>query len=53
MALFEQIVAAYSRMNSTEKQAFLSWEQLYVTGDGRFGSSDWPGWRSVLRRLSH
>ena len=49
----ERVVAAYDVMTADEKAALHAWEALNVTGDGQFGTTDWPGWRSVFSRIAH
>lgn len=49
----QRIVTLYPLMSDNEKAALEKWEAEHVTGDGRFGTSDWPGWDDVFKRLSH
>jgi hypothetical protein len=49
----ERIVTLYPQMTSEEKYALHDWEKTYVTGAGEFATSDWPGWKAVVDRLSH
>jgi hypothetical protein len=49
----ERVLAAHAVMTADEKAAFEAWEALNVTGDGRFGTTDWPGWRGVFSRIAH
>lgn len=49
----ERIVTVYPQMTDAEKSDLSSWEKTHVTGDGKFASSDWPGWKSVFQRLAH
>ncbi|MCZ8254465.1 MAG: hypothetical protein O9327_02135 [Polaromonas sp.] len=49
----ERMVALSSRMTQEEKDELLAWEREHVTGDGKFGTTDWPGWKAVVARLTH
>lgn len=49
----ERIVTLYPQMTSEEKNALHDWEKAYVTGAGAIATSDWPGWKAVVDRLSH
>lgn len=49
----ERIVDACSRMTDAERDALHAWEAEHVKGDGRFATSDWPGWSAIFIRLSH
>lgn len=49
----ERIVAMHQRMTDEERNALALWEKANVRGDGTLGTSDWPGWISVIHRLSH
>lgn len=48
----ERIVTLHPKMSETEKQALAEWERTNL-GDGVTGTTDWPGWREVIARLSH
>jgi len=44
---FAQIAAAGRVLEQhapAEWAEFLEWERTHVTGDGPYGTSDWPGW---------
>lgn len=49
----ERLVTMYAQMSELEKNELAAWERANVTGDGAFGTSDWPGWKAVVDRLSH
>lgn len=53
MVTAERIVNVTPRMSASELSALRAWELEKVTGDGKFGTSDWPGWRAVFMRLAH
>lgn len=38
------LVDAYSQMPPAVRSELHAWEREHVTGDGRFSTSDWPGW---------
>ncbi|QTJ31048.1 hypothetical protein [Xanthomonas citri] len=48
---FERIATFFPKLTEAERQALQDWETEHVIGDGTFGSSDWPGWPDVFRRL--
>ena len=48
---FERIVTFLPKLTDAERQALEDWEKEHVTGDGATGSSDWPGWPDVFKRL--
>lgn len=50
---YERIIQAATVMTQDEKQELNRWEKENVTGDGNFGTSDWPGWGDVISRISH
>ncbi|MEE5092441.1 hypothetical protein V2H26_21065 [Xanthomonas euvesicatoria] len=47
----ERIVTFLPKLTDAERQALEYWEKEHVTGDGAAGSSDWPGWPDVFKRL--
>jgi len=49
----QRIVTLYPLMSDNEKNALEKWENENVIEDGQFGTSDWPGWEAVFKRLSH
>lgn len=49
----ERIVTMHAQMTDDEKKALSLWERENVTGDGKYATSDWPGWRAVFDRLAH
>lgn len=49
----ERLVTMYAQMSESEKVELAAWEQAHVTGDGAFGTSDWPGWKAVVDRFAH
>lgn len=53
LAGYERIVRAMERMTVDELAQLRAWEKQNVTGDGRRGTSDWPGWQAVFERLQH
>jgi hypothetical protein len=52
LATFERMLAAYHAMTESEREALHKWEQANL-GDGLTATSDWPGWRKAISRLSH
>jgi hypothetical protein len=53
MAVYERIAVASERLTADEQAALKDWEKAHVTGDGKFATTDWPGWSAVLRRVFH
>lgn len=53
IAKYERIIKAATTLTPDEKLALEKWEKENVTGDGNFGTSDWPGWDAVISRISH
>ncbi|MDU4254516.1 hypothetical protein [Pseudomonas sp.] len=53
IARYERMVKAATVMTDQEKAALAEWEKTHVTGNGDFGTSDWPGWEAVISRISH
>lgn len=51
LAMTEKMVRASALMSPAEQADLSRWERENVTGDGRFTSSDWPGWRHVFARV--
>jgi HNH endonuclease len=49
-AYYGQMVAI-SKLLPPEEQADLErWDKAMITGDGRYGTSDWPGWAKYIGR---
>lgn len=48
----ERLHHASQLMDAEEKQALAEWEKINL-GDGKTGTSDWPGWAPIVKRLSH
>jgi len=45
----EQMMDVFNnRLTQAEKDELASWEREHVTGDGQFGTSDWPGWKKYI-----
>jgi hypothetical protein len=53
LANYERIIKAATSLSEQEKAELKEWERKHVTGDGKFASSDWPGWNAVIARTSH
>lgn len=53
LAGMERLVTASESLTDLERKELAAWEQKYVTGDGKFVTSDWPGWISVYKRIEH
>ncbi|APQ11021.1 hypothetical protein BJP27_05735 [Pseudomonas oryzihabitans] len=53
IARYERIVKAATVMTEAEKIALAEWEKKHVTGDGEFGTTDWPGLEPIISRISH
>ncbi|WP_445672537.1 hypothetical protein [Pseudomonas inefficax] len=53
IARYERIIKAATVMTDQEKFSLAEWEKIHVTGNGDFGTSDWPGWETVILRISH
>lgn len=53
IARYERIVKAATAMTEEEKKDLNEWEKTHVTGDGEFGTADWPGWDPIIARISH
>lgn len=50
---FERMAQLSQQMTPEEQAELISWEKEFVTGDGAYGTSDWPGWNKVFARLNH
>lgn len=50
---FERLLKAHEAMTEAEKAELHAWETQYVTGDGEFARTDWPGWPAVIARISN
>lgn len=50
---YERIIKAATALSEQEKADLTEWERGHVTGEGKFATSDWPGWDAVIRRISH
>lgn len=51
---YERMVAMYNNgMSDSERAALHAWEKENVKGDGALGTSHWPGWAEIVKRLSH
>lgn len=53
IARYERIIKAATVMTEAEKEALAQWEKANVTGNGDFGTSDWPGWEVIVARITH
>lgn len=53
LARYERILNAATVMTDQEKSDLLDWEKKNLTGDGLVATSDWPGWESIIHRMSH
>jgi len=53
LARYERIIKAATALTEQEKADVTEWERNNVTGDGKFATSDWPGWDAVIKRISH
>lgn len=53
LALYERIIEAGRLMSEQEKIALAEWEKTHVTGSGDFGTTDWPGWETLISRITH
>jgi hypothetical protein len=49
----ERIISLHEKMSNEEKEELAKWDREEVTGDGEKATSDWPGWKAVIDRLSH
>lgn len=38
------MMGAYYTMTDERRLELQAWEDIYVDGSGRYGTSDWPGW---------
>lgn len=47
------LIKAATALTEQEKADLTEWERNNVTGDGKFATSDWPGWDAVIKRISH
>ena len=50
---FERLLKAHDAMTTAEKDALMKWEAEFVTGNGKYGTSDWPGWVTIIARVSN
>ncbi|MCY1284040.1 hypothetical protein D9M69_452350 [compost metagenome] len=53
IARYKRIMKAATVMTADEKAALQQWEKENVTGNGDVTTSDWPGWDSIINRISH
>lgn len=53
LAMLERLVDASEHLTAQERAELVEWERKHVTGDAKFGTSDWPGWPAVIARLQH
>lgn len=53
LARYERIISAAIVMSDSEKNELKAWEQVHLTGDNGFATSDWPGWDAIINRISH
>jgi hypothetical protein len=53
LAKCERIIKAATALSEQEEADMTEWERSNVTGDGKFATSDWPGWDAVIARSSH
>jgi len=53
LSKYERIIKAATALSEQEKAGLKEWERTHVTGDGRFATSDWPGWDAVIKRISN
>lgn len=42
------MVGCYASMPQSERDALHAWDRQYVTGDGRYGTHQWPGWEKYI-----
>jgi hypothetical protein len=45
---YAKMYGVYQAMPESERAKLFAWEQENVTGDGRVGTSDWPGWEKYI-----
>lgn len=50
---FERLLAMHALMSDEERAMLRQWEQAHLGSDNQLATSDWPGWRVVIKRLSH
>lgn len=53
LAKIERVIEASMIMTPQEKAELHDWERRHIRGDGTVGTSDWPGWANIIKRLSH
>lgn len=53
LARYERLAEAIAVMTDSEQAELMEWEKTNVTGDGKYGTSDWPGWTAIVKRISH
>ena len=53
LATYERLGEAIAVMTDSEKADLMEWEKTNVTGDGKSGTSDWPGLAAIVKRISH
>ena len=51
--MLKRLVDASEHLTAQERAELVEWERKRVTGDAKFGTSDWPGWPAVIARLQH
>lgn len=50
---YERLIKAATVMTEAEKAELSEWEKKHLTGDGTYGTSNWPGWDAIVNRISH
>lgn len=48
---YAMMYGVYQAMPEEEKRALRRWEEEYVDGSGKFGTSDWPGWAKYIGKF--
>lgn len=50
---FERLVAMHALMSDEERLMLSQWEKVNLGRGDQVATSDWPGWRIVIKRLAH
>lgn len=49
LARYERILKSAANLTAEEKASLAAWEKCHA-GDGKFATSEWPGWDAAIRR---
>jgi len=53
MLIYAQMVAVYRLLSAEVKVDLERWEKEMIGGDGKFATSDWPGWEKHIANVQN